>query len=76
LEGEVDSEAFHVLMKQQLKDHMLSQLVSAFVVADPVQGSMISVLKLLLSQVSTLPSHFPTHASRPALKRLHCAPAF
>lgn len=49
-----------MFMKQQLKDHMLSQLVSAFVVADPVQGSMIAVLKLLLSQVFMLSLAFPT----------------
>ena len=59
-EGELNSEAFHVLMKQQLKDHMLSQLVSSMVVADSVQNSMISTLKLILSQVTNPP---PPYAS-------------
>ncbi len=59
-EGELNSEAFHVLMKQQLKDHMLSQLVSSMVVADSVQHSMISTLKLILSQVTNPP---PPYAS-------------
>ena len=54
-QGELNSEAFHVLMKQQLKDHMLSQLVSSMVVADSVQHSMISTLKLILSQVTHNP---------------------
>jgi hypothetical protein len=47
-------------MKQQLKDHMLSQLVSSMVVADSVQHSMISTLKLILSQVTKPP---PPYAS-------------
>jgi hypothetical protein len=64
-EGELNSEAFHVLMKQQLKDHMLSQLVSSMVVADSVQHSMISTLKLILSQV-TNPLHPTHHGSRHA----------
>ena len=59
-EGELNSEAFHVFMKQQLKDHMLSQLVSSMVVADSVQHSMISTLKLILSQVTKPP---PPYAS-------------
>ena len=57
---ELDSEAFHVFIKQQVKDHMLSQLVSSMLVADSVQHSMISTLKLILSQVTNPP---PSYAS-------------
>ena len=36
--------------KEQLKQHMLSELVNSMAVADPVQAAMLSVLKLILSQ--------------------------
>ena len=38
------------VIKEQIKAQMLSQLVDSMAVADPVQVSIISVLKLFLSQ--------------------------
>ena len=47
--GEVDKANFLILMKQQLQQYMLSQLVSSMAVADPIQKSILSVLKVVLS---------------------------
>ena len=56
--GELDKHNFTVMMKEQLKQHMLNRLVTAMAVADPVQASMISVLKLLLSQTPAVGADF------------------
>ena len=48
--GELEEEHFMLVIKEQLKAQMLSQLVNSMAVADPIQVSIISVLKLFLSQ--------------------------
>jgi hypothetical protein len=48
--GELEEEHFMWVIKEQLKAQMLSQLVNSMAVADPIQVSIISVLKLFLSQ--------------------------
>ena len=49
-DGELDKTCFVLVVKEQLKQHMLSELVNSMAVADPVQAAMLSVLKLILSQ--------------------------
>ena len=49
-DGEIDKHNFLLLVKEQLKQHMLKQLVNSMAIADPIQSSMLSVLKLILSQ--------------------------
>jgi len=48
--GELEAEHFMLVIKEQLKSHMLSRLVDSMAVADPIQASIIAVLKLILSQ--------------------------
>ena len=55
-DGEIDKHKFLLLVKEQLKQHMLKQLVNSMAIADPIQ-------KLILSQ--TDPSaQAPVHTSR------------
>ena len=56
--GELGPDEFMLVIKEQIKAQMMSQLVDSMAVADPVQVSIISVLKLFLSQ--TDPTTQPT----------------
>jgi len=48
--GEVDKQGFTSMLKDQMRQHILNRLVTSLAVADPIQGSIISMLKLQLSQ--------------------------
>ena len=76
--GEVDKMGFTIMIKDQMRQFILNRLVTSLAVADPIQGSMISMLKLQLSQAEVasgpaprqdkaspdlVPASFPTSMS-------------
>ena len=49
--GGLDKKSFLILIKTQLRQHVMQQVVASMTVADPIQQAMLAVMKLTLSQL-------------------------